>query len=72
MTELLTKVFEQVAHLPAEEQDAFARLMLEELESEEKWIKLFADSQEALGRAASDIREEIQKGTIQPLDPDKL
>lgn len=72
MTRLLGKAFKQASLLPAKEQDAFARWILDELESEDQWNKAFADSQEALARMATEIREEHSRGRTQPLDPDHL
>lgn len=72
MTELLVKAFQQAAQLPSEEQDAFARFLLEELASEEKWNKLFAKSEDELTKVAQDIRAQIRKGKIEPLDPTRL
>ena len=37
MTQLLQKAFERAAQLPQEEQDKFARFLLTELESEQRW-----------------------------------
>lgn len=42
MTQLLEKAFEQASRLPEDEQDDFARMMLAELESEQRWGALFA------------------------------
>ena len=48
MTRLLEQAFAEAGQLPESEQDAFATWMLEELASEERWQKLFADSADAL------------------------
>jgi hypothetical protein len=53
MTELLEKAFEKAAKLPPEEQDRLASAILAELESEGRWERAFADSQEALEELAS-------------------
>ena len=41
MTQLLEMAFAKAAALPQEEQDRFARFLLAELESEERWAELF-------------------------------
>jgi len=64
MTNLLRKAFGKVSKLPELEQNAFARWMLEELESEKRWEKAFAGSEDALGRFADEaLREQAQKKT---------
>ena len=42
VTQLLQKAFERAARLPHEEQGRFARFLLAELESEERWTELFS------------------------------
>ena len=42
MNQLLQEVFGKAAELPQAEQDRFARFLLAELESEERWAGLFA------------------------------
>ena len=41
MTELLQRAFDRASRLPQEQQDEFARLMLAELDSEQRWQELF-------------------------------
>jgi hypothetical protein len=72
MTRLLGKAFEQASKLPTKDQDELARWILEELASEERWSKAFADSQDELSKLAAEIREERRKGKTQPFDPDRL
>ena len=72
MTELLKKAFEQAAKLPPKEQDAFAALVLAELQADAKWDKAFAASHELLESLAAEARGDIDTGKTQPLDPEKL
>ncbi len=46
MTKLLGKAFEQASNLPTKDQDELARWILEELASEERWNRAFANSQD--------------------------
>jgi hypothetical protein len=71
MTQALEKAFAEVAKLPAEQQDRFARWILEELEDEQHWDKRFARSQEALGKLAVEARGAIERGESEDLDPAK-
>ncbi len=66
MTELLKTAMEKVSTLPEGEQDAIAALVLEELESEQRWAKAFASSQGKLAKLAKAALEEAKKGTTTP------
>lgn len=72
MTELLEKAIERMKKLEANEQDAIARTILEELEDEEKWDRAFAQSQDILALLAAQAMEEDRSGNTEALDPDKL
>ena len=72
MTGLLKEAFERASELPAEDQEAFARVVLAELASEAKWADLFARSQDVLAKLADDALKEFDAGETQPLDPDTL
>jgi hypothetical protein len=52
MTTMLEKAFAEASRLPDIEQNALARWLLEEIESERKWDNLFAESEDELGRLA--------------------
>ena len=72
MGKLLEKAFAEASKLPADEQEAFAAMMLAELESERRWDDLFGRSQDLLARMAEEARQEYRAGLTEPLDPDKL
>jgi hypothetical protein len=72
MTKLLQKAFDTAAQLPPDEQDAFARWLLYELESEQRWNDLFARSQDMLAKMADEALAEHKAGKTLPLDPDTL
>jgi hypothetical protein len=71
MTQLLKDAFAEAEKLPREEQDAFARWLLEELASEKRWSDLFAASHKPADLAAEAI-EENRSGRTEPLDSDLL
>lgn len=54
MTARLEQVFTEVSKLSPKEQDALADWLLVELESERRWDKRFADSQDVLSKLASE------------------
>lgn len=72
MTDLLKKAFEVASKLPPDEQDAFAAMLLKELESEERWSSAFARSEEKLKSLAEEALEEYRAGETELLDPDRL
>ena len=67
MTRLLEKAFREASGLPEIEQNAFAKWMLEELESERKWEKAFAGSEAALDRLADEALAAQERGETKPL-----
>ncbi len=54
MTTLLEQAFEAASQLPELEQDFLARIILDEIESEKKWARLFSESQDVLARLAQE------------------
>ena len=69
MNKLLKKAFEKAAELPDEDQDRFAKFLLAELESENRWNELFArpESEELLNRMADEALADIRAGLSKPL-----
>ena len=72
MTRMLDNAFAVAAKLPAIEQNALARWMIEEIESDKKWDKLFAESEDALSQLAMEALDEESSDLTTVLDPDKL
>ena len=72
MTELLEEALAKVARLPDHEQDAFARWLLDELESERRWSRAFEASQSRLAALAQEALEDDLADRTEPLDPDRL
>ncbi|MBI3605663.1 MAG: hypothetical protein HY202_06515 [Nitrospirae bacterium] len=72
MTKLLEKVFDEVSKLPQKEQDALAAWIMEELASERRWEKTFAESSDLLNHLADEALTEHHKGKTQTLDPNNL
>jgi hypothetical protein len=64
MTPLLEQAIREVKKLPEIEQDAIARLILDELADEQRWQQSFARSQDQLARMAAKAREDIAAGRI--------
>jgi hypothetical protein len=72
MTKLLEQAFKKASKLPGVEQNALARWMLEEIEAEKKWEKIFAESEDALEKLADEALDVYKKGKTKNLDLDKL
>ncbi len=62
MTKLLEKTFNKVSKLPEFDQNIIAKWVLDEIESDEKWNKLFAKSENLLADLALDALAEDAHG----------
>ena len=69
MTPLLQKAFERATKLPQEKQDQFARFLLAELESDQRWAELFShpESEDLLERLADEAIAAHRAGRTQLL-----
>ena len=72
MTSMLDNAFAAASKLPAIEQNALARWMIEEIESDKKWDKLFSESEDVLAQLAMEALDEEKSGRTTDIDPDKL
>jgi hypothetical protein len=71
MTQLLERAFSEAAKLPEAEQDAFASLLLAELESERRWAQAFASSHDQRAALADDALAEFEAGEALPMDTER-
>lgn len=72
MTKLLQKAFQEASRLPDLDQNALAKWVLDELQSEREWERAFAESEDVLEKLADAAIAEKQKGKTIPLDLDRL
>ena len=72
MSKLLEEAFAILAELPESDQDSIVNWLLEELDSEGRWKKLFSGSHHALGSLADEALSEHKLGRTKELDPDQL
>jgi len=72
MTKLLKQAFEEASKLTDVEQNALAKWVLEELESEKAWDRAFAASEDVLEKLANEALDEYQKGKTKPLSLKEL
>ena len=68
MTQLLEHAFKEASRLSEIEQDAVASLLLGELESERKWTRTFASSQDPLAHLADEALREFEAGETHPME----
>ena len=71
MSTLLDQAWDELKRLPEEEQEAFARDLLEMIRSERRWDQLFQDprSDALFDRMAAKVRGDIDAGRTTGGDP---
>jgi hypothetical protein len=72
MTELLERAIARLQNLPANEQDAIAAMILEEIEDDRRWDESFSRSPNVLAKLAASAMAEYRAGKTQELDPETL
>jgi hypothetical protein len=72
MTKLLKNAFNEASKLPEIEQNAIGRWLLDEIKTDKKWEKLFAESEDILEHLAQEALTENEKGKTKDLDINKL
>ena len=71
MNAIVTQAIAALHKLPEAEQEAIARELLERIEADTRWDRLFADprSEALLSRLAAEANEEIMRGEVFDYDP---
>ena len=72
MTKLLEKAFEEASKLSELEQNTLARWLIDEIITEKKWEKAFAESEDLLEKLANEALAEHAEGKTKPLDINQL
>jgi hypothetical protein len=72
MTTLLSRAFDEATKLSAVEQNALAKWLLDELESDRKWTEAFAESEDVLEELADEAIRSKKQGQTTPLDLGRL
>ncbi len=72
MSKLLKQVFAEIEKLPESEQDDWAVWLLDDLKSERRWNKAFAQSGVQLEELAEKALSENRENRTKELDPDHL
>jgi hypothetical protein len=58
--------------MPEERQDMLARLMLHEIEEDERWMQTTEKHADKLRGLVDDVLQADRRGEFESLDPDKL
>jgi hypothetical protein len=72
MTTLLETAFEKASTLSEIEQNRFAKLFMEEIQSEKKWDKLFSESEDLLAQIADKALDDYTNAKTTPLTQEQL
>jgi hypothetical protein len=72
MTQIVEKAIAELTKLAPDDQEAFARWMLEELEDEERWQRAFDQSADLLAQLADEALAEHRAGNTEVLIPADL
>ena len=72
MTKLLEQAFKRASELTEVEQNVLAKWVMEELDSENKWDKAFAGSEDILEKLADEALNEYKQGKTKPLSLKEL
>ena len=72
MTKLLEKAFKKAARLPEMDQNALAKWVLDELQSERAWEKAFVESEDVLEKLADEAIAEKRNHKTNLLDLERL
>jgi len=72
MSQLLEQAVAKARALPAEDQDAVASIILEEIEDERRWADSFAKSPGTLAALAARAAEQVKAGQFRVAGFDEL
>jgi ribosomal protein L17 len=72
MTDALKKAIERIEKMPEERQDMLARLLLHEIEEDERWIQSTEKHADKLRGFVDDVLKTNERDEFESLDPDQL
>ena len=72
MTNLLEKAFKKASQLSNIEQNALAKWLLGEMESDKKWDKSFAESEDILEQLSNEALKQHDRGETTDFDLENL
>jgi hypothetical protein len=72
MSEIIEHAIERLRQMPEERQDLLARLMLHEIEEDERWMQSTDSNADKLQGLVDRVLEADDRGECETLDPDQL
>lgn len=72
MSQILESAIERLRQMPEDRQDLLARLMLHEIEEDERWTRSTKANADKLQGLIDNVLEADDRGECEPLDPDQL
>lgn len=66
MSSTFNQAIELASKLPEQDREALGALLLQEMQTEKRWAKLFKESQGALSDLADQALEELEAGKAKP------
>jgi hypothetical protein len=72
MSSSVDHAIERLRQMPEDRQDLLARLVLHEIEEDERWMSSTSANEDKLQRLVERILEADDRGECEPLDPDQL
>jgi len=72
MSPILDHAIERLRQMPEDRQESLARLMLHEIEEDERWSRSTESSAEKLGKLVEQVLAADDRGECEPLEPDQL
>lgn len=72
MSKLLEQAIERLRQMPEERQESLVRLMLHEIEEDERWMRSTDSKADKLQTFVDRVLEADDRGECEPLDLDQL
>ncbi len=72
MSDIVENAIDRLRQMPSERQDLLARLVLHEIEEDERWMNSTDANADKLQGLVERVLEANDRGECEPLDPDKL
>ena len=72
MSDTLEHAIERLRQMPEDRQDLLARLVLHEIEEDERWMRSTASNADRLRGLVEEVLAADDRGECEPLDPEQL
>jgi hypothetical protein len=72
MSTILDRAIERLRQIPEDRQDELARLLLHEIDEDERWMRSTEAHANKLQGLVDQVLEADDRGECEPLDPDQL